>query len=162
MPSSSATFPLSAVSMDSSSSSPPPISNPLVFLTSFLHHQLSRLSADLSTRLAVVRRRALAATCAPVEFPFAALSMAGKWRHAFDIALSTDYVARTLTGTAVFTVGNANNEFVLVSDPNNGARSLSLLCFREEDAQALLSQVLYSADLFCFVSCCIFIHDCDS
>ncbi|XP_020681783.1 protein TIC 22, chloroplastic isoform X1 [Dendrobium catenatum] len=141
MPSSSSTLPLSAVSMDSSSSSPPPIPNPFASLSSFIQHQLCRLSADLSTRLAVVRRQALAATCAPAEFPFAALSMAAQGRHAFDIALSADYVARTLAGTAVYTVGNANNEFVLVSDPNNGARSLGLLCFREEDAQALLTQV---------------------
>ncbi|XP_020575706.1 protein TIC 22, chloroplastic isoform X2 [Phalaenopsis equestris] len=141
MPGSSVTFPLSAVSMDSSSSSPPPILNPIASLSSFLHHQLCRFSADLSTRLAAVHRQAIVAISSPAEFPFAALSMAAQGRHAFEIALSTDYISRTLTGTAVYTVGNANNEFVLVSDPHNGARSISLLCFREEDAQALLSQV---------------------
>ncbi|CAD6339837.1 unnamed protein product [Miscanthus lutarioriparius] len=34
-----------------------------------------------------------------------------------------------------------SNEFVLVSDPATGLRSLGLLCFRSEDADALLSHV---------------------
>ncbi|KAF0887535.1 hypothetical protein E2562_002264 [Oryza meyeriana var. granulata] len=35
----------------------------------------------------------------------------------------------------------AGNEFVLVSDPATGLRSLGLLCFRSEDADALLTHV---------------------
>jgi hypothetical protein len=42
----------------------------------------------------------------------------------------------------VFTVCNSSNEFVLVSDPATGLRSLGLLCFRSEDADSLLSHVL--------------------
>uniref|UniRef100_A0A0E0L989 Protein TIC 22, chloroplastic n=1 Tax=Oryza punctata TaxID=4537 RepID=A0A0E0L989_ORYPU len=52
-----------------------------------------------------------------------------------------DEVARALTGTPVFTVCNSSNEFVLVSDPATGLRSLGLLCFRSEDADALLTHV---------------------
>lgn len=61
--------------------------------------------------------------------------------HAFDLALNANDVAKTLSGTSVYTVSNSNNEFVLISDPSNGTRSLGLLCFRQEDAEALLSQV---------------------
>ncbi|KAK8971339.1 hypothetical protein KSP40_PGU013200 [Platanthera guangdongensis] len=114
-----------------SSCSPPPFPNPIASISCFIHHHLSRISADFS----------LAAACSPAAAPLAALSMAAQGKHSFDIALSADYVAQTLAGTAVYTVGNANNEFVLISDPNNGAKSLGLLCFRQEDAQSLLAQV---------------------
>ncbi|KAK9135109.1 hypothetical protein Syun_014439 [Stephania yunnanensis] len=39
--------------------------------------------------------------------------------HAFDLALTPNFVAYTLSGTSVYTVSNSNNEFVLVSDPND-------------------------------------------
>lgn len=85
--------------------------------------------------------------------PFAALSHEQfQPKRAFDIALSTEEVAKTLAGTAVFTVSNANNEFVLISDPE-GQRSLGLLCFRQEDAESLLAQVIhfsFSSLIFCF------------
>lgn len=58
----------------------------------------------------------------------------------FQLALSTENVAKTLEGVPVYTVSNANNEFVLVSDPNS-SKSLGLLCFRQQDAEALLAQV---------------------
>ncbi|EEC80218.1 hypothetical protein OsI_22139 [Oryza sativa Indica Group] len=58
-----------------------------------------------------------------------------------SLALAPDEVARALTGTPVFTVCNSSNEFVLVSDPATGLRSLGLLCFRSEDADALLTHV---------------------
>eukprot|EP01018_Ginkgo_biloba_P005561 Gb_32545 [translate_table: standard] len=74
---------------------------------------------------------------------FANISSGGheQWepKHVFQLALSTEHVARTLEGVPVFTVSNAENEFVLVSDPNS-QRSLGLLCFRQEDAEALLAQ----------------------
>lgn len=60
--------------------------------------------------------------------------------HVFDIALNQEQVSKTLEGIPVYTVSNAGNEFVLVSDPD-GTKSLSLLCFRQQDAEALLSQV---------------------
>ena len=56
------------------------------------------------------------------------------------VALSSDHVAKSLAGTAVYTVSNSNNEFVLISDPN-GIKSIGLLCFRQEDAEAFLAQV---------------------
>lgn len=58
----------------------------------------------------------------------------------FDIALNQEQVSKTLEGIPVYTVSNAGNEFVLVSD-SNGSKSLSLLCFRPQDAESLLSQV---------------------
>ncbi|KAK0577202.1 hypothetical protein LWI29_029544 [Acer saccharum] len=61
-------------------------------------------------------------------------------KQAVAATLTTDYVAKTLVGTAVYTVSNSNNEFVLISDPN-GAKSIGLLCFRQEDAEAFLAQV---------------------
>ncbi|KAK1313792.1 hypothetical protein QJS10_CPA06g02349 [Acorus calamus] len=50
------------------------------------------------------------------------------------------FASDTLSGTSVYTVSNSNNEFVLISDPD-GIKSLGLLCFRQEDAEALLAQV---------------------
>lgn len=61
-------------------------------------------------------------------------------KHVFDIAMSTEQVARRLDGVPVYTVSNAANEFVLVSDFNT-AKSLGIFCFREADAEALLTQV---------------------
>ncbi|KAK1554405.1 hypothetical protein Q3G72_011621 [Acer saccharum] len=61
-------------------------------------------------------------------------------KQAVAATLTTDYVAKKLVGTAVYTVSNSNNEFVLISDPN-GAKSIGLLCFRQEDAEAFLAQV---------------------
>lgn len=58
------------------------------------------------------------------------------------MAMSGESVAKTLAGTEVYTVSNSNNEFVLVSDPN-GLKSIGLLCFRHEDAEAFLAQVVF-------------------
>lgn len=49
-------------------------------------------------------------------------------------------MAKRLVGTSVYTVSNTNNEFVLISDPD-GVKSIGLLCFRREDAEAFLAQV---------------------
>ncbi|KAL6508547.1 Protein TIC 22, chloroplastic [Orobanche gracilis] len=38
------------------------------------------------------------------------------------------------------TVSNTNSEFVLISDPD-GVKSIRLLCFRREDAEAFLAQI---------------------
>lgn len=57
-----------------------------------------------------------------------------------SVGMAPEQVARRLEGIPVFTVCNANNEFVLVSDLQ-GAKSLALFCFREDDAEALLAQV---------------------
>ncbi|KAK9121042.1 hypothetical protein Syun_018659 [Stephania yunnanensis] len=58
--------------------------------------------------------------------------------HAFDLALTPNFVANTLSGTFVYTVSNSNNEFFLLSDPNS-LKSFGLLCFHHEDADALLA-----------------------
>ncbi|KAL6861826.1 hypothetical protein ACP4OV_017526 [Aristida adscensionis] len=106
----------------------PPPPNPLAAAASFLHHHLSRLAS----RLAAPRPALAAAATLPPGPPQGA---------ALSLALAPDEVARALTGTPVFTVCNSSNEFVLVSDPATGLRSLGLLCFRSEDADALLSHV---------------------
>ncbi|KAH9320920.1 hypothetical protein KI387_015559, partial [Taxus chinensis] len=75
---------------------------------------------------------------------FGSVSMGGQERleakNVFQLALSEHYVSKTLRGVDVYTVCNVKNEFVLVSDPT-GQKSLGLLCFRQEDAKALLAQV---------------------
>ncbi|KAJ6827895.1 putative protein TIC 22, chloroplastic [Iris pallida] len=112
-----------------------PNSNPIASFSSFLHHHISRAASHISARVDAARR------LRPASPPFAAASRPMEARHAFDLALSPDSVAKTLAGTRVYTVSNSGNEFVLVSDPNNGTRSLGILCFRQEDAETLLSQV---------------------
>eukprot|EP00850_Spirogloea_muscicola_P004434 SM000019S04978 [mRNA] locus=s19:297433:299894:+ [translate_table: standard] len=54
--------------------------------------------------------------------------------------MSVDQVSKRLAGVPVYTVSNASNEFVLVSDMTS-QKSLGIFCFRQEDAQALLLQV---------------------
>lgn len=61
-------------------------------------------------------------------------------KHVFDISMSAEQVAKRLDGVPVYTVSNSSNEFVLVSDLNT-SKSLGIFCFREADAEALLSQV---------------------
>ena len=131
--------------------------NPLLSFSTFLHQHLHKLGTELDTRLEEGRRFAgtliFGWTPAPAKmrvrsspmslFPPLALPFAslGQAKHLYDVALSSDDVAKTLAGTSVYTVSNTNNEFVLISDPNDGAKSISLLCFRREDAEALLAQV---------------------
>lgn len=135
--------------MESTNSS----SNPLFSVSTFIHQHCLRLTTQLSSRLDETRRfarkvspnwppLAAAQSISPSSLPFASLSQR-EGKHAFNIALSPDYVSKTLAGTSVYTVSNANNEFVLVSDPN-GLKSIGLLCFRKEDAETFLAQVDYS------------------
>ncbi|XP_068338181.1 protein TIC 22, chloroplastic-like isoform X2 [Pyrus communis] len=126
-----------------------PRSNPLLSLSTFIHQHCLRLGAELSTRFEDTKRLAgiLAGNCAPlasrrmcsapVAPPFAWLAQSN---HALAATLSSDHVAKSLAGTAVYTVSNSNNEFVLISDPNE-SKSIGLLCFRQEDAEAFLAQV---------------------
>ncbi|KAK4481505.1 hypothetical protein RD792_012405 [Penstemon davidsonii] len=130
--------------MEESSSAKPsvgPFPNPLVTLSTFLHR--------LSGKLDDAKRLAAAAFLPPppLSLPFASLSqqqqqLRGKQSAAAasESSLNSEHVARRLTGTSVFTVSNTNNEFVLISDPN-GVKSIGLLCFRQEDAEAFLAQV---------------------
>jgi hypothetical protein len=121
-------------------------SNPLLSLSTFIHHHCLRLGAEFSTRISDTTRflggnlpppRRLRLAPSP---PFASVSQPKQ--TATTANLSSDHVAKTLAGTAVYTVSNSNNEFVLISDPN-GAKSIGLLCFRQEDAEAFLAQVQY-------------------
>ncbi|KAF4379721.1 hypothetical protein F8388_023738 [Cannabis sativa] len=123
-------------------------SNPLLSLSTFIHHQCLRLGADLSARIQHTKRFAETVTgnwpngrrlrlspLSPLP-PFASLTQP---KQALAAALASDNVAKTLTGTAVYTVSNSNNEFVLISD-QEGVKSIGLLCFRQEDAEAFLAQ----------------------
>uniref|UniRef100_A0ACD5ZSY1 Uncharacterized protein n=1 Tax=Avena sativa TaxID=4498 RepID=A0ACD5ZSY1_AVESA len=125
----SSSLPLAAAPMSnpspSPSPSPSPPPNPLAAASSFLQHHLSNLASRFAAP-----RPALAAARPP-----------GPQGASHSLALAPDEVARALTGTPVFTVCNSSNEFVLVSDPATGLRSLGLLCFRSEDADSLLSHV---------------------
>lgn len=124
---------------------PPPLpSNPLLSLSTFIH----RIGTELATRLHHTNH--LAASFAlnfspPAAFRhrplFASISQP-KAAAAAAATLSPEQVAKSLSGTAVYTVSNTNNEFVLISDPN-GAKSIGLLCFRQEDAESFLAQVSY-------------------
>ncbi|KAL5705756.1 Protein TIC 22 [Ranunculus cassubicifolius] len=135
---SSSSLPISAMEFPK-----PSFSNPLSTLSSFVHQQWHQFNTRIEHS-----KQALQNTLTnwpPLKHNpnplFASLTQAYREpKHAFDIALSTDYVAKTLAGTAVYTVSNSNNEFVLISDPGN-IKALGLLCFRQEDAETLLAQV---------------------
>ncbi|KAF9622513.1 hypothetical protein IFM89_031917 [Coptis chinensis] len=124
----------------------PSSSNPLLSLTSFLHHHFHQFTTEISSRIEHGKQNFINTFPQPNPSSlFASVtqnssSSSYQPKHVFDIALSSDYVAKTLAGTAVYTVSNSNNEFVLISDPNN-VKSLGLLCFRQEDAETLLAQV---------------------
>ncbi|KZV45181.1 chloroplast inner membrane import protein Tic22 [Dorcoceras hygrometricum] len=116
--------------------------NPLLSLSTFMH----RLGAQFVTRLEDTKRFAAAALPqafppAPVSLPFASVSQRqGKQSSSSEATVNSNHVARRLSGTSVYTVSNTNNEFVLISDAE-GVKSIGLLCFRREDAEAFLAQV---------------------
>ncbi|CAA7395753.1 unnamed protein product [Spirodela intermedia] len=146
--SSPSSIPLSAAPMGGDASAP---RHP--FSLASVQQHCARFGAEICARIDGHRRSVLrvAAGFRPFRPPvplFAAVSQShaaggpdAAGRHLFDLALSPEYVAKTLSGTSVFTVSNSNNEFVLISDPNNSLKSLGLLCFRQEDARSLLAQV---------------------
>ncbi|KAK4787541.1 hypothetical protein SAY86_011374 [Trapa natans] len=124
--------------------------NPILSISSFLHQQCHRLGSHLSARLQDTKRVAgsLAVNFSPPALglrhtpitaspPFASLAQA---KASSASAVISGHVAKTLMGTAVYTLSNSNNEFVLISDPD-GAKSIGLLCFRQEDAESFLAQV---------------------
>ncbi|CAH1422108.1 unnamed protein product [Lactuca virosa] len=134
--------------------SPNPASSATPNPFAFFHQHFQRLSSDISTRLDETRR-GIAKNLFPFQphkphrwsLPFASLSQQQQddnnlrsGNHVFDLALSTANVSKTLAGTELYTVSNSDNEFVLISDPN-GLKSIGLLCFRQEDAEAFLAQV---------------------
>ncbi|XP_060199459.1 protein TIC 22, chloroplastic isoform X1 [Lycium barbarum] len=129
-----------------------PSTSPLLSLSTFIHQHVSRLGTE-AKRLGAEAKRladgfiqqpfpaaAVGQSCsfpANSYLPFASVS---QQRQEKVSGLSSGYVAKTLAGTCVYTVSNSNNEFVLISDPNS-AKSIGLLCFRKEDAEAFLAQV---------------------
>ncbi|GKV04643.1 hypothetical protein SLEP1_g16781 [Rubroshorea leprosula] len=118
---------------------PPFPSNPLLSLSSFIH----RLGSELASRIDETKRLAGALSVGftpPAACRHRPLFASVSQPKATAASLSPEQVAKTLVGTAVYTVSNSDNEFVLISDPD-GAKSISLLCFRPEDAEALLAQV---------------------
>ncbi|CAI9115737.1 OLC1v1016728C1 [Oldenlandia corymbosa var. corymbosa] len=153
--------------MEPPASSVGPAPNPFQSLSAFIQQQTCRLGAELASRLDETKRftskfaanfpavKPSHASASPLLLPFASVTKSqppatreGKVSSANSASaaaaatptLSSDYVAKTLAGTSVYTVSNTNNEFVLISDPNS-AKSIGLLCFRYEDAQAFLAQV---------------------
>ncbi|KAI3885842.1 hypothetical protein MKW92_001101 [Papaver armeniacum] len=128
---------------------------PLSTISTFVHQQFMRLGSEFSNRFEEGKRFVVenVVTKLPQKHRSALSQFASvnqelgfnthhhpQAKHAFDIALSADYVAKTLAGTSVYTVSNMNNEFVLISDPKS-VKSLGLLFFRQEDAETLLAQV---------------------
>ncbi|KAF6150517.1 hypothetical protein GIB67_030318 [Kingdonia uniflora] len=60
--------------------------------------------------------------------------------HRFDVAMMTEDIEDRLAGVLVYTLSNAAEEFVLVSNERRG-KSLGLFCFKKEDAESLLEQM---------------------
>ena len=141
---------------------PPKPSNPLLSFSTFIHQHCLRLGAELASRLDDTRRLAgnwpppaLRRSLPLSSLPFASMSQEARGaKRDLGVALSSDHVAKSLAGTAVYTVSNSNNEFVLISDPN-GIKSIGLLCFRQEDAEAFLAQVCLFLFLPFFSLCII-------
>ncbi|KAG0618593.1 hypothetical protein M758_4G076200 [Ceratodon purpureus] len=108
--------------------------------------RLSGFAAQVQPAVEAVVRMARSQGAAPRPL-LAALSLGlpvrgegVEGKHVFDIAMSAEQVSKRLDGVPVYTVSNSSNEFVLVSDLNT-SKSLGIFCFREADAEALLSQV---------------------
>lgn len=120
-------------------------SNPVLSFSRFIHQHCSRLRTELSTRFDDARKQ-LAVTLPQPHFSPLSLFTP---KHALAATLTSHNVAKSLAGTSVYTVSNSNNEFVLISD-SDGAKSIGLLCFRQEDAEAFLAQVPSFPFLFSF------------
>jgi hypothetical protein len=75
------------------------------------------------------------------------LSSSAGWetKHAFDIAINIEQVARRLDGMPVYTIINSSKEGVLVSNLKS-SKFLRLFCFREADVNALLAQVFLNTN----------------
>lgn len=105
-----------------------------------LHQMGEARRADFSQALMRIRR--------PQMLPCASLSMSAQEMLSqveaptplYQLAMSTEQVSRRLDGVPVYTVSNSANEFILISDMNS-QKSLGIFCFRQQDAESLLSQV---------------------
>ncbi|XP_050203322.1 protein TIC 22-like, chloroplastic [Mercurialis annua] len=56
------------------------------------------------------------------------------------VSMPTEAIEERLAGVPVYALSNSNEEFVLVTGASTG-KSLSLLCFKKEDAEVLLEQM---------------------
>lgn len=109
--------------------------NPLLSFSRFIHQNCNHLA----TRFEDTRK-----------FAGTLIQSHTRTKPAFAATLTSNHVAKSLAGTSVYTVSSSNNEFVLMSDAE-GAKSIGLLCFRQEDAEAFLAQVSSSlSNLFIF------------
>uniref|UniRef100_A0A1J3GY12 Protein TIC 22, chloroplastic n=1 Tax=Noccaea caerulescens TaxID=107243 RepID=A0A1J3GY12_NOCCA len=116
--------------------------NPFLSFSSFIHHHCNRFGSELSARIEDTKRFAETLTSRRFSPPspfFASVSQSKPSTGGASTALNPSHIAKALAGTSVFTVSNTNNEFVLISDPS-GDKSIGLLCFRQEDAEAFLAQ----------------------
>lgn len=108
--------------------------NPLLSFSRFIHQNC----LHLATRFEHTKR--LAGTL---------IQSHTRTKPAFAATLTSNHVVKSLAGTSVYTVSNSNNEFVLMSDLE-GVKSIGLLCFRQEDAEAFLAQVCF------WLICCFY------
>ncbi|XP_019416812.1 PREDICTED: protein TIC 22, chloroplastic [Lupinus angustifolius] len=117
-------------------------SNPLISFSRFIHQHCVRLGTEFSTRFENSTKQFITLH-QPHFSPQSLFSSFIHPKHALAATstLTSNHVANSLSGTKVYTVSNSNNEFVLISDSPDGAKSIGLLCFRQEDAEAFLSQV---------------------
>lgn len=105
----------------------------------FLNPNPTPLKTHLDSALSDLHRR----TKQAIEAGFSVLAgknpatAAGRRRGGDGGALAVD---ERLTGVHVYALGNASEEFVLVSGLSTG-KSIGLFCFEERDAEALLDEM---------------------
>lgn len=118
-----------------------PLANPLLAFSTFIHGLGTQFTSRLDdTRRGLASAASFLTLQQPVNklsLPFASVS---QHQGKLENSLSTGQVAKRLVGTSLYTVCNSNKEFVLISNPD-GIKSIGLLCFRKEDAEAFLAQV---------------------
>jgi hypothetical protein len=96
--------------------------------------------ANVSLFLTKISRPQRALACASLSLSSQASISQRDPEPLFQLAMSTEQVSKRLDGVPVYTVSNSANEFILISDMNS-QKSLGIFCFRQQDAEALLSQV---------------------
>ncbi|KAI3904034.1 hypothetical protein MKW92_026811 [Papaver armeniacum] len=109
---------------------------PLSTISTFVHQHFMRLGSEFSNRFEegkrFVHRSALSQFASVNQELGFNTHHHPQAKHAFDIALSADYVAKTLAGTSVYTVSNMNNEFVQLKQPGlGGARVVPITLDQE-------------------------------
>ncbi|CAM6096336.1 unnamed protein product [Calypogeia fissa] len=111
-------------------------------------HGLQQMGEERRAAFSQVLMRISRPQWRPQRLQCASLSMAAQEigsqlddpKPLYQLAMSTEQVSKRLDGVPVYTVSNSANEFILISDVNS-QKSLGIFCFRQQDAEALLSQV---------------------